>query len=484
MSKDSNPPWPMEDEGEHTVVRPTPGGRRPPPSPARGPVPQSRPPPSQAPAYGPPLTQGTLGLEKIKGLNPLVRAAAPLLSLLVNIRNTRTLSDLTGLRSRVEHQIQAFERDAAQGGIDPETIYAARYCLCTAVDEAVLNTPWGAESAWRDESLLSVLHRERWGGEKFFLILERRAKDPGPNLYILELLYLCLALGFQGKYHVLTGGQRTLDGIIGSVYETIRRQRGEFERDLSPRWEGEAGARTSMTHPVPLWVLVTLAAAFLLTTYIAFSYLINDASAPTFQQLAGLIADDGPPERKLVLLDSSPAIAHAGAAPERDDEQGPSGVLVTPTVTQKAGLARSLSGFLAPEINANLVDVIDGDKGVTIRIIGSGLFASGRGKVTGKFLPTIQRIATALAEHDKQIPGGIQVVGHTDNIPMKRSLRFQDNWHLSRARAQSVAKILSENKGISRPISEQGQGDTQPLVANDTRANRAKNRRVEILVEK
>jgi type VI secretion system protein ImpK len=479
MSNDFDSPWPIDEETERTVVRPTPGGRRPAPADEQPPPQQPPPAPTQAPPPAYRAPQAPLPIDKLKGLNPLVSAASPLLSLLVSMRNTRSLADVMGLRTRVERQIQTFERDAAQGGMDSETLYAARYCLCTAVDEAVLNTPWGANSIWRDQSLLSVFHRERWGGEKFFLILEGRMRDPARNLYLLELLYLCLSLGFQGKYHVLTGGQRTLDQIIESLYETIRRQRGDFERDLSPHWEAEPDARPQLSYPIPLWVVAAVAAALLLTTYITFSYFINGSSTPAFQAMAGLGRDAAPPARDITLLvPATEPPAPAGSSP------GEPAPLVPEKPADDEGLATALTGFLEPEIAQRLVEVIDGDAAVTVRIVGDGLFASGRETIKPELLPRIQRIAAALSEYNDRIPGDIRVVGHTDNVPLKRSLRFEDNWHLSRARAKSVADILRQNSGITRPITEEGQGDTVPLVPNDTRANRARNRRVELLVEK
>ena len=75
------------------------------------------------------------------------------------------------------------------------------------------------------------------------------------------------------------------------------------------------------------------------------------------------------------------------------------------------------------------------------------------------------------------------VVGHTDNIPI-RSLLFPSNWHLSRERAESVKTILAQH--VSRPerIKREGRGSAEPLVANDSPQQRARNRRVEITLLK
>ena len=74
--------------------------------------------------------------------------------------------------------LRRFEDRARRAGVINETVLAARYALCATLDEAVLATPWGAQSEWAQQTLLVALHREAWGGEKFFDMLERICADP------------------------------------------------------------------------------------------------------------------------------------------------------------------------------------------------------------------------------------------------------------------------------------------------------------------
>ena len=64
-------------------------------------------------------------------------------------------------------------------GISNQVVISARYALCAALDEAVLATPWGHESEWAQHPLLVTLHREAWGGEKFFEVLEYKVRGIG-----------------------------------------------------------------------------------------------------------------------------------------------------------------------------------------------------------------------------------------------------------------------------------------------------------------
>ncbi len=107
-------------------------------------------------------------------------------------------------------------------------------------------------------------------------------------------------------------------------------------------------------------------------------------------------------------------------------------------------------------------------------ILGDGLFKPGEATVSANDQWLLSRIADAL----RSVPGQVDVIGHSDNVPI-RTLRFPSNWELSRARAESVARLLAAGVGPGR-IRADGRGEAEPVAANDTPQNRARNRRVEI----
>src|SRR5262249_48912740 len=155
-----------------TKMRPRPGGGRRIDSPRT----QASPPTSMsspASTYdAPPIPAATRALIGI-GLNPLVRAATPLLLMSAQIRESMGSVDAAGLRRTALDEINVFEEQARASRVPNEVVLAARYVLCAALDEAVLSTPWGNQSEWAQHPLLVALHREAWGGEKFFDMLER-----------------------------------------------------------------------------------------------------------------------------------------------------------------------------------------------------------------------------------------------------------------------------------------------------------------------
>lgn len=279
---------------DRTVIRPSPGRRSAAPaSPVANPAPSINNPPPTSPPQGVQYQadiQSQTGADSTyfttrSGLNPLVNAAATLIAVFTKTRSSLSHPDVGGLHQRLVGEIKQFENKAKELGIKPEVLLSARYCVCAALDEAVLNTPWGSESAWPQRTLLSVFHNETSGGEKYFLILERMLEHPAENLHILELMYIFLSLGFEGKYRVIHRGRDLLEQMRDEVFNSIRRQRGDYERSLSPRWEGLGNTRRSLANYLPVWVVASVLGAVLLISYSGFRVWLFDSSAPVVDKL-------------------------------------------------------------------------------------------------------------------------------------------------------------------------------------------------------
>ena len=170
------------------------------------------------------------------GDNVLVDEASTLFSLIAKVRNTPKHHDVNALKRQCVELIKNYEQGLRYKSVDGDQIESARYCLCSFIDEAVLNTPWGEQSEWGAESLLSTFHNETWGGEYFYTLLQACITSPSEHLLLLELQYLCLSLGFNGKMRVEERGSEKLEEFREQAYRAIRTQRKEHERELSPEW--------------------------------------------------------------------------------------------------------------------------------------------------------------------------------------------------------------------------------------------------------
>ncbi|MEW5547901.1 type IVB secretion system protein IcmH/DotU [Pseudomonas soli] len=217
------------------------------------------------------------------GLNPLVAAAGELLSEVVRLKHSETSEDLTTLKERLSACIRSFETRIHYEGVESSQITVARYLLCTVVDEAVVTTPWGNESQWSQMSLLSAFHNETFGGEKFFAVLDRMSKNPVKHLPMLELMYLCLSLGFEGKYRVIDRGMSELEGIRDALFRQIRQLRGDVPRELSPRWEGLDRSRHGLVRIVPWWSVALFTLVCLVVMYSGFAWVLGEQRATVLQ---------------------------------------------------------------------------------------------------------------------------------------------------------------------------------------------------------
>ncbi|MGH9373568.1 MAG: type IVB secretion system protein IcmH/DotU [Vicinamibacterales bacterium] len=376
------------------------------------------------------------------GLNPLVRAALPLLLLAGQLRGTVSPMDIGGLRRHALDEVRGFEERARSMGIQNEIVLAARYVLCAALDEAVLSTPWGAQSEWSQHTLLVALHREAWGGEKFFEMLERISRDPARHLDLMELQYLVVAFGFAGKYRVQERGHERLAEVQHDLYRKIRSHHEPPPPELSPRWKGLEDRRNPLIRYVPWWVVGAAALAALAIAFTVYHARLATVAAPVHAALANV------------------GVEEFSAAIETPPLKGP-----------------TLKQLLAPEIASGALAVDEQGGRSRVTLLAPDLFPSGSATVNPAHHGTIQRLASAM----NQVPGLVLVEGHTDDQPV-RSLRFRDNYELSRERALSVVRLLQLGIDDDATLSSRGLGSSAPRYTPASEPeNRARNRRVEIV---
>jgi len=374
------------------------------------------------------------------GINPLVAAANPLLGLAASLRQQAHHPDPAGLRETLAQAITLFESRAQAAGVPHSELLAARYALCTLLDEAAASTPWG-EPVWAQRSLLVQFHNEAWGGEKFFLLLGKLAEQPQQHRALLELFYLILALGFEGRYRVLPNGRAQLAGIRERLAQLLARQRGPVERELSPQWRSDASRAPTQRERLPPWVFAALAALLLALVYAALSFALNRQSDPTFSAILALRV---PPELQ-----------------------------ATPSVPVPDRLAR----LLAAEIATGAITVRDLPDRSLVIAQGDQLFEPGSATVSDSFARLLERIGAAAAKTQ----GQVLVRGHTDDRPI-RSVRFPSNWHLSLARADAAGQLLLPALGDPSRLRTEGLADSEPVASNQSADGRARNRRVEIVL--
>ena len=135
------------------------------------------------------------------------------------------------------------------------------------------------------------------------------------------------------------------------------------------------------------------------------------------------------------------------------------------------------------KLQANIADpknvaIFIDERGLTIRFLDSVLFDLGSGELRGGALPLLDAVGTVL----KSSNHFTRVEGHADNLPIN-TMQFPSNWELSSARSIAVTRYLIQTHGLDpHRLSSLGYGEYHPLYPNSSEENRAKNRRVDIVI--
>lgn len=438
------PPSIPEDDGDRTQIRSGPFAR-----PAE--TPSNATPASDTPRVDGPFTPGPVSLDEFgSGSNPLLAAASSLLALANGLRGVVDHGDVVRLRRTIVDELRRFQTRIRAAQIGEEEARYGHYVLCALLDEVVLSTPWGVKSSWGQQTLVATFHNEVVSGDRMFELADALEARPGRSPYLLELIYVCLSFGFEGRMRLERGGASRLVQLRDRLYTAARNLKGPVERGLSPNWAGVDAAYRPIERQVPLWVWLASFAVLLLALYAGFvlrlSALGDRALAPLTASYRGEAAQ----------------LNRTAPAPPSDNK-----------------LYLTILDILKPDIDAGRVAVSDDPDAVQVRMKDRGLFASGAAELDADYGPTIARIAQAIGLTE----GRVAVTGHTDNQRIA-SLRYPSNQALSDARAAAVAQQLTGAGVRGDRLAPSGVGETQPVAANEDEAGRRQNRRVEVTIPK
>lgn len=424
---------------DQTVVKPRPGARDLPQKPSS---PET---PGDATALAAPVRQPESGsrfrLPETQ-LDPVCDEATRLLSLADRLGQAESVRDVAALKRQCMALVTEYQQALRTREVSPDTVDTASYCICALLDELVLNSDWGQTSHWAGSSLLSEFHSQTWAGTHFFERVEQAQRSG--NIPLLTLQYLCLSLGFKGRYRVEDRGQEQLDILRDSLYRQICAEHGRFTTPFDRSWQSRIVPSGSLGQRVPFWALGAISLVILLLAYVGLVHTLDQYAEPVIQELSqvGL-----PPE------------------PDTGGEDGSGAPVDT----------RYLEQVLQTEMERGLVELEETEDSASLIIGSEGLFNPGSAEVRDAVKPVLDKIARALESTE----GSIQVTGHSDNQPIATD-RFPSNWHLSLARATAVADMLGSGAKLDGRLWPEGRGTAEPRASNDTAENRARNRRVEI----
>ena len=145
-------------------------------------------------------------------------------------------------------------------------------------------------------------------------------------------------------------------------------------------------------------------------------------------------------------------------------------------------MSKALENEMRSQLQSQDVTISNLQGRLTVSIVDRVMFDSGEAVLKPDGQAVMQKIASILREHPQL---KIQVIGHTDNVPIRPAARarFASNWELSTARALAAVHFLTEQAGVDpRRVGAVGYGEFRPVADNATPEGRAKNRRIAISI--
>lgn len=233
---------------------------------------------------------------------------------------------------------------------------------------------------------------------------------------------------------------------------------------------------------IPAWVVTFADLMSLLMCFFVLLLSFSEIDAMKFKQIAGELSKAFGVQREVPALEipqgTSPIFDKFSPAPPE-----PTLVNEVKQTTQESleSSAARIQEVLAEAIEDGRITLEkDQDQHrIVIRAEEKGSFPSGSAELTYEFEGLLLEMANILAD----MPGKLTVEGHTDDVPIRTS-RFYSNWDLSAARSAAVANVLLATGDVEPTrLAVKGLADTMPRVDNDSAQNRAKNRRVEIIID-
>ena len=253
---------------------------------------------------------------------------------------------------------------------------------------------------------------------------------------------------------------------------------------------------------IPAWVVTFADLMSLLMCFFVLLLSFSEIDAQKFKQIAGELSKAFGVQREVPVLEvpmgTSPIFDQFSPAPPEPtvvnevkqtttDEQPELETLKSPTdVAVESAIQEELEktleqvrSVLETAIEDGRVNLIQHNHRIIVRVEEKGAFPSGSADLTWEFEGLLLEMADILV----QIPGKLTIEGHTDDVPI-RTQRFYSNWDLSAARAAAVANaLLAEGNLKPARLAVTGLAYTEPRVPNTSSENRAKNRRVEIIID-
>jgi type VI secretion system protein ImpK len=200
-----------------------------------------------------------------------------LLAFALQLKKSSDPGDAEAMRLKIDEQFRALETKARQADVPQEDVQPAKYAICAFIDEMILTSSWALKESWADKPLQLAYFNDFSAGEEFYNKIDtlRGSKKNA----VLEVYYLCLALGFRGKYVDLQGMEKK-KVLMDTM---LREMRGAAPAPaagaggLSPSWQ-PPDAMPGIVKNFPAWFVAAACGLLVILLFILLSTLLGSSA--------------------------------------------------------------------------------------------------------------------------------------------------------------------------------------------------------------
>jgi len=207
--------------------------------------------------------------------------------LILQLSASNNYGHSSDLKIRTGEMFERFEVNSRRHGIDNEKIRLAKFALVAFLDETIISSDWEEKDEWLQEPLQIKLFDTFNAGEEFFINLSNLRQRTSSNKDILEIYYLCLSLGFKGKYQLQS--PENIRRIVDDLNLELHPEAFRSIDALSPNGRPKQGFVQTVKSGLPVWVYPAAAVALLIIFYIIMSFIISGKSGGIVDSLKAMI---------------------------------------------------------------------------------------------------------------------------------------------------------------------------------------------------
>ena len=206
--------------------------------------------------------------------------------LIMQLRTTDSYGDEKQLRKQILALFDRMERRAKRRHYDIKDIQKAKFALIAFLDETISSSNWQSKESWVANPLQLEIFNRYDAGEKFFQLLDRFRARPYDYIELLEVYFLCISLGFKGKYSL--NDQQSLRQLIEETYSDYKTVGREDGLELAPNCRPKDDMANVIKKDIPAWVIGSGALLIALVFYIVLTiinYNIADNTAEAIMRI-------------------------------------------------------------------------------------------------------------------------------------------------------------------------------------------------------